>query len=320
MFKFLLAALALCHAQMALGAAAPAYPNKPIRFISPFPAGGPVDAVARMLAPRLTDAYKQPVVVDNRPGANGQIGIETCVRAAPDGYTMMIVSGSYAASAAVNPLPYHPVNDVTPIVLIGDAPHLFALHGALPIASVKELIAYDKVNPNKLNYGSSGAGGSVHLATELFNQLAGTRMTHVPYKGQGPALNDLLGGQIQLMIGSPLIMLPHVKTGRLRGIAVSGAKRSSATPDIPTIAETVPGYEAVSWQAILGPKGLPADITARWNNEINRILQAPELKERLAADAMELVGGSPARFLDTLKRDVAKWQRVVKVGGIRAGG
>jgi tripartite-type tricarboxylate transporter receptor subunit TctC len=277
-----------------------------------------VDAVARMIAPRLTDSFKQPVVVDNRPGANGMIGIETCVRAAPDGYTMMIVSGSYAASAAVNPLTYHPVNDVTPIVLIGNAPHLLAVHASLPLTSVKDMIAYDKANPGKLNYGSSGAGGSVHLATELFNQLAGTRLTHVPYKGQGPALNDLLGGQIQLMIGSPLILLPHVKSNRLRGIAVSSAKRAGAMPDIPTIGETIAGYDAVSWQAILGPKALPPDITARWNKEINQILQLPEFRQRLTADAMELVGGSPARFLEVLKRDVAKWQRVVKAGNIRA--
>jgi tripartite-type tricarboxylate transporter receptor subunit TctC len=318
MRKMILLALALCVATCSV--LAQAYPSKPIRFISPFPAGGPVDAVARMLAPRLTDSFKQSVVVDNRPGANGSIGIETCVRAAPDGYTMMIVSGSYAASAAINPLPYHPVNDVTPIVLIGDAPHLAAVHASLPIASIKDLIAYDKANPGKLNYGSSGAGGSVHLATELFNQMTCTKLTHVPYKGQGPALNDLLGAQIQLMIGSPLIMLPHVKTGRLRGIAVSGAKRSSAMPDIPTIGETVAGFEAVSWQAILGPKALPPNLTARWNKEINQILQTPAFRERLSADAMELVGGSPAQFLEVLKRDVAKWQRVVKVGNIRVGG
>jgi tripartite-type tricarboxylate transporter receptor subunit TctC len=310
--------LTLAFYAAAAGAAAQTYPAKPVRLIAPFPAGGPVDAVARMIAPRLSETFKQPVVVDNRPGANGSIGIETCVRAAPDGYTMMIVSGSYAASAAVNPLPYHPVNDVTPVVLIGNAAHVLALHAALPIHSVKALIAHDKANPGRLNYGSSGSGGSVHLATELFNQMAGTRLTHVPYKGQGPALNDLLGGQIQLMIGSPLIMLPHIKSHRLRGLAVSSATRSAAMPDLPPIADSVPGYEAVSWQAILGPKALAPAIVARWNGEINRILQTPDFRNRLTADAMELVGGPPARFSETLKRDVQKWQRVAKVGNIGA--
>ncbi len=300
--------------------AAQSYPSKPIRFISPFPPGGPVDAVARLLASRLGEAFKQSVVVDNRPGASGMIGIETCVRATPDGYTIMIVSGSYAASAALHQLPYHPVNDVTAISLLGQTIHLMSVHASVPVASVKELIAYDKANPGKLNYGSSGTGGSVHLATELFNQMAGTRLTHVPYKGQGPVLNDLLGGQIQLFLGSPMITYPHVKANRLRGIAVSSAKRSNAMPEIPAMAETVPGYESVTWQAILGPKALPKDITARWNSELDRILQMPDLKSRLAGEGMEVIGGPPERFLDVLKRDVAKWQKVVKTAGIKAGG
>lgn len=300
--------------------AAQGYPSKPIRFISPFPPGGPVDAVARLLASRLGEAFKQSVVVDNRPGASGMIGIETCVRAAPDGYTMMIVSGSYAASAALHQLPYHPVNDVTAISLLGQTIHLMSVQASVPVASVKELIAYDKANPGKLNYGSSGTGGSVHLATELFNQMAGTKLTHVPYKGQGPVLNDLLGGQIQLFLGSPMITYPHVKANRLRAIAVSSAKRSNAMPEIPTIAETVPGYDSVTWQAILGPKALPKDITARWNSELDRILHIPDIKTRLAGEGMEVIGGPPERFLDALKRDVAKWQKVVKTAGIKAGG
>ena len=162
-------------------------------------------------------------------------------------------------------------------------------------------------------------GGSIHLATELFNQMAGTRMTHVPYKGQGPVLNDLLGGQIQLFIGSPLITYAHVKANRLRGIAVTSAKRSAAMADIPAVAETVPGYESGSWQAVLGPKALPKDIVARWNKELDRILQLPDLRARLESDAQEIIGGSPARFLDVLKRDVAKWQKVVRIAGIKAG-
>jgi tripartite-type tricarboxylate transporter receptor subunit TctC len=301
-------------------ASAQNYPSKPIRFIAPFPAGGPVDAVARLLAPRLSETFKQSVVVDNRPGASGLIGIEAGIRATPDGYTMMIVSSSYAASAAVNPLPYHPVNDVMPVSLLGESPQVVNVHASVPVANIKELIAYDKANPGKLNYGSSGNGGSVHLATELLNQMAGTRMTHVPYKGQGPVLNDLLGGQIQLFIGSPLITSAHVKANRLRAIAVTSAKRSAAMPDIPAVSETVPGYDSVSWQAILGPKALPKEIAARWNKEIDRILQLPELRARLTGEGMEIIGGPPTRFLEVLTRDVAKWQRVAKIAGIKPGG
>lgn len=317
--KVLLCSLVVSSALWSDLAPAQAYPNKPIRFISPFPAGGPVDAVARLLAPRLSDVFKQTVVVDNRPGAAGMIGIEACVRAAPDGYTMMIVSSSYAASAAVNQLTYHPVNDVTPISMLGHTPHLVTVHVSLPVASIKELIAYDKANPGKINYGSSGTGGSVHLATELFNQMAGTRLVHVPYKGQGPVLNDLLGGQIQFFIGSPIITQPHVKANRLRALAVSSAQRAAAMPDIPAVAETVPGYDTVSWQAVLGPRALPRDIAARWNREIDRILNLPDFKSRLAAEGMEITGGPPSRFLDVLQRDVTRWQQVVKAAGIKSG-
>ena len=238
-------------------AAAQSYPVKPIRLIVPFAAGGPVDGVARLMAPHLNASLKQSVVIDNRPGAAGMIGIESGIRANPDGYTITMVSSSYSASAATLQLPYHPTNDVAPIVLVNVSPQLAAVHPTVPIASVPDLIAYAKANPGKLNYGSSGTGGSVHLSTEFFNMLAGTRMTHVPYKGQGPALNDLVGGQIQLLLGSPMVIYPHVKSNRLRAIAVSSGKRSNAMPEVPAFIETVPGYESYAWQAILGPQALP---------------------------------------------------------------
>jgi len=295
------------------------YPSKPIRFISPFPPGGPIDTMARLLAPRLSETFKHPVVVDNRPGASGMIGIEAGVRATPDGYTIMIVSSSYAASAALYQLSYDPVNDVTPITLLSEALHLVTVHSSVPVASIKELIAYDKANPGKLNYGSSGTGGSIHLATELFNQMAGTRMTHVPYKGQGPALNDVIGGQIQLLLGSPMVIYPHVKSNRLRGIAVTSAKRSNAMPEIPAFNETVPGYETYAWQAFLGPKALPKELVVRWNTEINRVLQLPEIRARMVADGVEPAGGAPERFFELLKRDLAKWQKVVAHANIRPG-
>jgi tripartite-type tricarboxylate transporter receptor subunit TctC len=272
-----------------------------------------------MLAQKLTETFKQAVVVDNRPGGTQAIGTESAVRANPDGYTMVVVSATYGTNAALHKLPYDPVNDVAPIALIGETRYLVTLHPSVPITSIKELIAYDKANPGKLNYGSGGTGGAVHLATELFNQMAGTKMMHVPYKGVGAALNDLLGGQIQLIIGSMSSIIPQVKSKRLRGIAVTTAKRSNAVPDIPTVAETVPGYEAGTWYGVLGPKAMPKDLVARWNREINRILQLSDVKERMAGEGLEPAGGSPERFREVLKRDVAKWQKVVKIANIKPG-
>lgn len=299
--------------------AAQSYPSKPIRLIVPFAPGGPVDGTARVLAPHLSASFKQSVVIDNRPGAAGLIGIEAGVRANADGYTITMVSSSYSASAATLQLPYHPVNDVAPIVLVNVSPQLAAVHPSVPIASVPELVAYAKANPGKLNYGSSGTGGSVHLSTEFFNMMAGTRMTHVPYKGQAPALNDLIGGQIQLLLGSPAVIYTHVKASRLRGIAVTSAKRLNAMPEIPAFTETVPGYETYAWQAVLGPKALPRELVMRWNTELNRVLQLPEIRARMVADGVEPAGGGPERFFDILKRDLAKWQKVVKHANIKAG-
>jgi tripartite-type tricarboxylate transporter receptor subunit TctC len=295
------------------------YPTKPIRLIVPFPAGGSTDIMARMMAQKLSETFKQSIVVDNRPGGGGAIGIEIVVRANPDGYTMLIVSAAYAANAALYKLPYNPVNGVTPITLIGETGYVVTVHPSGPFKSVKELIAYDKANPGKLNYGTGGTGSSVHLATELFNQMAGTQITHVPYKGTGAALTDLLGGQIHLVIGSMPQTIPQVKSKRLRGIAVTTAKRSKAMLDVPTVGETVLGYEAVNWSAILGPKALPKDIAARWNKEINNILQLPDVRERMAHAGMDPAGGSPERFHEVLKRDVAKWKKVVTIANIKPG-
>jgi len=295
------------------------YPTKPIRLIVAFPPGGGADIVARVIAQKVTESFGVPVVVDNRPGAAGMIGTETAVRANPDGYTLILVEGGYAANAAVHKLLYDPVNDVAPISLIGETGFVVTLHPSVPIKSIKELIAYDKANFGKLTYGTGGTGSSNHLVTEFFNQMAGTKMTHVPYKGIGLALNDLLGGQIQLIFGGFPPMIPQIKSNRLRGIAVTTARRSNAVPDIPTVGETVPGYEAVQWFAILGPKALPKDVVTRWNNEIDRIVQLPDVKERMAGDGLEPAGGSPERFREVLKREIAKWQKVVKIAGIEPG-
>jgi len=300
--------------------AQPKYPTKPIRVIVPFVPGGASDIVARVMTQKLAEGLGAPVVVDNRPGGGGTIGTETAVRAIPDGYTMILVAGSYASNAALYKLPYDPVNDVTAIALIGESGYLVTLNPSVPVKSVKDLIAYDKANPGKLNYGSGGTGSSNHLATELFNQMTGTRMTHVPYKGSGLAMNDLIGGQISLVFTSLPLALPHVKSNRLRGIAVTSGKRANALPDIPTVGESVAGYEAAQWYAFLGPKALPKDIVVRWSNELNRILNLPDVKERMAFDGMEIpAAGTPERFRDMLKGDVAKWQKVVKFANIKPG-
>ena len=297
--------------------AQPNYPTKPIRLIVSFAPGGQGDILARTFGPKAVETFKQSVLVDNRPGGGGTIAYETLVKANPDGYTMILAASGYATTAALYKLSYDPMNDVTPITLICESGFVVALQPSTPVTSIKELIAYDKANPGKLNYGSSGIGGTTHLATELFNQMTGSRLTHVPYKGMILALNDLLGGQIQVIFGNLSGVLPQVKSNRVRVIAMTTAKRSSALPDVPTVAETVPGYEAALWYAFLGPKRLPRDIVARWNSEINRALQLPDVKERLAIDGMEAVGGSPERFREVLKRDIAKWQKVVKTANIK---
>jgi tripartite-type tricarboxylate transporter receptor subunit TctC len=232
---------------------------------------------------------------------------------------MIMVSAAYATNAVLYKLPYDALNDVTPITLIAETGFIVTLHPSVLAKNIKDLIAYDKANPGKLNYGSSGAGGTNHLATELFNQMAGTKMTHLPYKGTSLAMNDLLGGHIQIIFGAVPLVLPHVKANRLRGLAVTTAKRSNTVPDIPTVGETVPGYEVVQWFAVLGPKALPKDIVARWNREIDRIVQLPDVKERMAGEGLEPAGGSPERFLEVLKREIAKWQKVVRAASIKPG-
>jgi tripartite-type tricarboxylate transporter receptor subunit TctC len=293
------------------------YPSKPIRLIVPFPAGGGVDTVARIIAPKLSKSFGVTVVVDNRPGAGGSVGTEAAVTANPDGYTALLVGPSYAANAALYKLPYDAVNDVAAIALLGEFGIVVTLNPSLPVNTIKELIAYDKANPRELNYGSGGTGSGGHLATELFNQMAGTRMTHVPYKGVGPAVSELLGGQIHVIIGPFSVMNPHVRSNRLRAIAVTAAKRLNVLPDVPTVAESVPGYEEVGWYGVLGPKALPKEIVARWSSELNRILQIAEVKERMASDGFEPAGVSSERFREVLKQKVVKMQRVVKLAGIK---
>lgn len=293
------------------------YPTKPIRLIVPFPGGGQTDVVARALSQKLAEVFGQSVVVDNRPGAAGSIGAEIAVRAPADGYTMVMVSTSYAANVALYKLTYDPVNDVVPIIMVGEIGNMVTVNPSGSFKSVKELIAYAKANPGKINFASGGTGSGNHLATEHFAQMAGITMTHVPYKGSTAGVSDLISGQIQLIFSGLTGMIPHHKANRVRGIAVTSAKRNNAVPELPTVGETVSGYESVSWAAILGQKGLPKHIVARWNAEINRILGQPDVKARMEASGLEVVGGTQAHLREVLTQDIEKWKKVVKAANVK---
>jgi tripartite-type tricarboxylate transporter receptor subunit TctC len=289
-----------------------AYPNKPVRLVVPFAPGGGTDIVARVIAQKVSEAVGQPVVVDNRPGAGGTVGVETVVRAAPDGYTLAMVSGSYGTNAAIYKLPYDPVRDIQSVVMIGESGFIVVVHPQVPVKSLKELVSYAKSKPGVLNYASTGPGGITHLSTEYFILVSGAQMTHIPFKGTGPALNALMGNQLQLLFGAMPAAIPLLKQGRLRGLAVTTPKRSDVVPDLPTIAEMFPGFEVVLWYGVLGPKGLPGNIVALWNGEIAKTLQTNEMKERMAGEGLQPAGGPPDQFLNAIKRDVEKWRKVVR--------
>lgn len=293
------------------------YPNKPIRLLVPFAPGGGTDILARSVAQKLTESLRQPVIVDNRAGGGGTVGVETAVRAAPDGYTVLMVSASYGTNAALFKLPFDPISDVTALGLIGESSFIVGVHPGVAARSIRELATYAKANPGKLNYATAGTGGITHMGTVLFELLAGAPMTHVPYKGTGPALNDLIGGQVQMMFGAFPALLPHSKSGRVRALAVTAARRSALLPDLPAISETIAGYEAPVWYGVLAPRSLPKNLVARWSAELNKAAQSTDLKERMSAEGFETSDTSSARFTETIRRDVAKWRRVVKDGNIR---
>lgn len=287
------------------------YPTKPIRMIVPFAPGGGTDIVARVIAQKMTETLGQTVIVDNRPGAGGTVGAETAARSSPDGYTLAMVSGSYATNAAVYKLAYDPVNDIQPIAIIGESGFVLCVHPSVAAKSVSDLIALAKAKPGVLNYGSTGTGGVTHLASELFDLLAGTHMTHVPFKGTGPSLNALLGNQIQVMFTALPAGIPHVKQNRVRGLGVSSAKPVAALPGVPAIVDTVKGYEVVLWWGVFGPKGLSKDVVNVWNSGIEQILKTKEMQDRMAGEAIDPLGGPPDRFRSAIKRDIDKWRKVV---------
>lgn len=288
------------------------YPSKPIRLISPFAPGGGTDILGRLLGPHISETFGQPVVVENRPGGGGTVGAGIVVRSEPDGYTLIVVSGSYGANAALYNLPYDSVTDIQPIILIGTTGLLTSMHPSVPIRTVKEIIAYARAHPGKLNFGSAGTGGLGHLAGELFKLYTKVQFTHVPYKGSGPVMTALLSGEVDSSFSSLVPSIPHVKAGRLRAIAITTPKRSPALPEVPTVGETVAGYDVTHWYGIWGPKGLPREIVARWNQEVGRVLRTDAMRKWLAQEGLEAAGGPPEEFLDRIRSDVEKWKKVVK--------
>ena len=316
----LLAAVIATYVSDAMAQAPAAnYPNKQIRMIVPFAAGGPTDAIARAVGQKLTEAWNQPVVIDNRPGAGGNIGTELAAKAPADGYTLFIGTVANAINQSLFPkLPFDFLRDFTPVTQNYVTGLILAVHPSLPVKSVKELIALAKARPGELSYSSSGVGGTPHLSGELFNTLAGVKMVHVPYKGSAPAMADLLGGHIQLTFDNMLTVLPQVKAGKLRGLAVTLTTRSPLAPELPTVAESgLAGFEVKSWNGVVAPTGTPKDIIARLNGEIVRILRQPDLREKFLLQGVELVPTTPEEFGAFIRQDVAKWAKVIQLSGAR---
>ena len=311
---FLLPALA---AAMLTASAQAAWPEKSVRIVVPFPPGGNTDILARMLAPALASEYGQQFIVDNRGGAGGTLGAEIAARAIPDGYTIIVVASTYASSAALYKLPYDPVKGIQPITQLVTGPLVLATHPSVKAASLKELIELARSKPGSLSFGSSGTGGVPHLATELLRQMTRTDMVHIPYKGDTPALADLLGGHIQFLMSSPLVMAPQIKAGKLRGLAVSTGQRSPVMPDLPAIGEVVTGYDVASWFGVWAPAGTPAEIVSRLNQSIAAFLKQPDVQARLRADGEEPAPSAPEAFRRFIAEEVVKWSKVVKAGNIK---
>jgi len=311
---------AFAFAATAGSAHAQAYPNKPVRLVVTSPPGGSQDFLARLLAQALTPALGQQVVVDNRTGASGVIGIDFVARAAPDGYTLLLgAAGPIAIVPALKSnLPFDPLRDFAPITMVASGPFAVVVHPSVPAKSLKELIAIARAKPRSLNYGSSGAGASPHLAAELLKSMAQIDLVHIPYKGVGPALTDLIGGQIDLMFADVHLVLPHAKAGRLRALAVTSRSRSAVMPGAPTVSEAgVPGYAAGTWFGVLAPAATPPEVVARLNGEIGKILGAASLRERLSTQGIEPHASTSGEFGAHLKSEIEKWRRVVKVASIK---
>ena len=314
-------AAALALAAVAGAAFAQAYPAKPIRIIVPFAAGGTSDILARAIGPKLTAAWGQPVVIENKTGANGNVGAEFVVRSAPDGYTMLLSDvGALAISPSVYPsLPFDPIKDFAPVIMVSYSPHVLAVHPSVPANSIKELIAFAKANPGKLNFANSGTGGAPHLAGVDFAQRAGIKWAYIPYKGGSAAVTDVVAGVSNVLFNGMLATYPSVKGGRLRGLAVTSAERVASAPDLPTVAESgMPGFVTGSYQGLLAAAGTPREVIAKLNAELSRALSTPEIKDMLAKQGTEVRAGTPEALGTFIAAEKARWATVVRDAGIKA--
>ncbi len=294
------------------------YPNKPIRIVVGFAPGGGTDFIARVIAKKLGEQFGTQVLVDNRPGAGSTIGAELVVKSPPDGYTLLVNAASYTVNPSVYKLSFDAMNDITPIVQLSRGPYVVAVHPSVPAKTLQEFVALAKSAPDKFAYASSGNGSHVHVATEYFLRTAGIRVMHVPYKGTGPALADTVAGSTQLILGSVATALQHVKSGRLRALAMTTPKRIAAAPDVPTVAEAgYPTYEVINWHGLVGPKGLPKEIVERLNKEVNEALKSKDVEKILASDGLEPAGGSAAEFAPIIRSEIARWREVAKQVGLK---
>jgi tripartite-type tricarboxylate transporter receptor subunit TctC len=310
----------LAMAGSGLVAAQGAYPARPVRLIVPFPPGGGTDITARAVGLKLTESFGQPVIVDNRPGANGTIGVDITAKSAPDGYTITMISSSHAVNVGLYPkLPYDLLKDLAPVTQATSQPYAMVIYPGVPAKTVKEFIAYAKAKPGTVNYGSSGTGGISHLGGAWFAQLAGIDMVHIPYKGGAPATLDMIAGRNHMQLGTFLLTGAHIKAGRLRVLAVTTPKRWHGTPDLPTVQEAgVPGFAITQWYGMLAPAKTPPALVARLNKEIARVLHLPDVKDKLAADGADAVGSPPAAFGAHIKSEVVKYAKIVKQVGLKA--
>ncbi|MFZ3322845.1 MAG: tripartite tricarboxylate transporter substrate binding protein [Usitatibacter sp.] len=315
------ATLLVVAALLSSHAGALPYPTKPIHFVVPYPAGGPVDAVARLLAQRVSERVKQPIVIENRPGAGGNIGADFVAKSPADGYTILMGA---VATHAINPtlyasIPYDAVKDFRPVTQLASTPNVLVVNPGLPVRDVHEFIAYAKANPGRLNFGSGSTGSAGHLAGELFKSMAGVEMTHVPYKGAAPAMNDLIGGQIQLMFDNLASSLTQVKAGKIRALAVTTARRTPLAPDLPTIAESgLPGFDINTWFGLFVPAGTPLDVVEVLHDEFNRALADPDIREKMISIGAEPVGSTPAQFAAYIRSESEKYARIIKASGAKA--
>ena len=314
--------LAACLAGTAFAVLAQSYPTKAVRFVVPYPAGGYYDLLARVIGAKLTENWSQPVVVENRVGANGMVGTDFVAKSPPDGYTILMGGiGPFGISPSLYAkMAYDPVRDFAPVIHVASAPNVLVVHPSVDARSVKELIALARSDPGKLTFSSAGSGSSQHLSAEMFNTMVGARMTHIPYKGSAPAVTATLGGQVSVLFGTMADVVAHIRADKLRALAVTSARRIPSLPDVPTMIEAgVPGFEATAWFGVFAPAAVPHDIIAKLNQDIGRILRLPDVLERISQQgSAEIVGGSPEQYGAFVRAEIAKWAKVVSESGAKA--